>query len=180
LVNGIGALVTATALAVIAIGKFVQGGWITIVTIPCVIVLLKAIKGSYDDVSSHVRKDSPLQLRSAKPPIVLVAMHEWDQLSDKALGPALELSPDVYAIHLTALEGPDANEDELELRRKWEKDVEKPALAAHYRNPPRLVFLNAPYRRVHPPLLRLIRKLEDDNPDRTIAVIIPELVKRHW
>jgi hypothetical protein len=28
--------------------------------------------------------------------------------------------------------------------------------------------------------LRLIRKLEDDNPDRTIAVMIPELVTPHW
>ena len=30
------------------------------------------------------------------------------------------------------------------------------------------------------PLLKLIRELEDENPDRTIAVLIPELVKRRW
>ena len=43
-----------------------------------------------------------------------------------------------------------------------------------------MVFLSAPYRRIHVPLLKLIRKLEVENPDRTIAVLIPELVKRHW
>ncbi len=179
-INGIGALATATALVVIAIGKFAQGGWITIVVIPCVIVLLRTIRGYYDDVSSRLRTDGPIQLRAVKPPIILIAMHQWDRLSAKALSLALELSPDVFAVHLTALEGPDAGDDERELRRKWENDVEKPVAAAHCRRPPRLIFLNASYRRVHPPLLRLIGELEDDNPDRTIAVMIPELVKRHW
>jgi amino acid transporter len=179
-INGAGALATAAALIIIAVGKFAEGGWITIVAIPCVIVLLKAIRRYYDDLNSRVREDGPLQLRSIRPPVIVIAMHEWNRLSDKAISLALELSPDVFAVHLTALEGPDGGEDEQELRRKWVNDVEKPALAVHHRRPPQLVFLNAPYRRVHPPLLRLVKKLEDDNPDRTIAVMIPELVKAHW
>jgi hypothetical protein len=101
-------------------------------------------------------------------------------LAEKALGLALELSPDVFGVYLTALEEQDAGEDERKLRQKWANDVEKPALAAHYPRPPRLIFLNVPYRRVYAPLLKLTKQLEDDNPDRTVAVLIPELVKRHW
>jgi hypothetical protein len=57
--------------------------------------------------------------------------------------------------------------------------VEKPA-RAHHAKPPRLEFLSAPYRRIHAPFLKLIEDLERKNADRTIAVLIPELVKRHW
>jgi amino acid transporter len=179
-INAIGALATATALVVIIVRKFAEGGWITIIAIPCVILLLKAIRRYYDGVSSRLRETGPLQLRSVKPPLVLVAIHEWNRLTDRALGLALELSPDVLAVHLTALEGPDTGEDERKLREKWENDVEKPSLAAHYPQPPRLIFLNAPYRRVHAPLLKLTKRLEEENPDRTVAVLIPELVKQHW
>jgi len=42
------------------------------------------------------------------------------------------------------------------------------------------VFLSAPFRRIHAPLLKLISDLESKDPERTIAVLIPELVKRHW
>jgi amino acid transporter len=179
-INAVGAAATATAVAVIVASKFTEGGWITIIVIPCVILLLKAIRRYYDGVSSRLRQASPLQFGSVKPPVVLVAIHEWNRLTDKALSLALQLSPDVSAVHLTALEGPDAGEDERKLREKWVNEVERPALAAHFPQRPRLIFLNAPYRRVHAPLLKLTRKLEEENPHRTIAVLIPELVKQHW
>ncbi len=179
-INAIGASATVTALVVIVVAKFAQGGWITIVAIPCVIVLHKAIKRYYVDIADHERDEGPLEFRQRKPPVVLVATREWNRLTDKALGLAMELSPDVTAVHLAALEGPDVQKEEQNLREQWAKDVEKPALAAHYPNPPQLVFLSAPYRRIHAPLLKLIGEVKDENPDRTIAVLIPELVKRHW
>jgi amino acid transporter len=40
-INAVGAATTVTALVVIVIAKFAEGGWITIVAIPCVIVLHK-------------------------------------------------------------------------------------------------------------------------------------------
>ncbi len=91
----------------------------------------------------------------------------------------MELSPDVIAVHLTALEGPDAGEQEKKLREQWARDVEDSAVAAQAANP-QLVFLSAPFRRIHAPLLKLINDLELKDPERTIAVMIPELVKRHW
>ncbi|MGD0026823.1 MAG: hypothetical protein ABSC37_19760, partial [Xanthobacteraceae bacterium] len=112
--------------------------------------------------------------------IVLVTVREWNRLTDKALGLAMELSSDVTAVRLAALEGPDVQEEERKFREQWAKDVEEPARAAHYPNPPQLAFLSAPYRRIHAPFLKLIKELEDENPDRTIAVMIPELVKQHW
>jgi hypothetical protein len=37
-----------------------------------------------------------------------------------------------------------------------------------------------PFRRIHAPLLKLINDLTEKDPERTIAVMIPEFVKRHW
>jgi amino acid transporter len=179
-VNTVGAATTVTALVVIVIAKFAEGGWITIVAIPCVIVLHKAIKRYYADIDEHLRDDGPLEFRRSKPPVVLVTTRDWNRLTDKALRLAMELSPDVTAVHLAALEGRDVDKEERELRQQWTVHVEKPAKAAKYPNPPRLVFLSAPYRRIHAPLLQLIKEVKEENPDRTVAVLIPDLVKRHW
>ena len=179
-INAVGAATTVTALAVIVIAKFGEGGWITIVAIPCVIVLHKAIKRYYSNIEEHLHDDDALEFRRSEPPVVLVTMREWNRLTDKALRLAMELSPDVTAVHLASLEGRDVDKEERELRQQWAAHVEKPAKAAKFPNPPRLVFLSAPYRRIHAPLLQLIKEVKEENPGRTIAVLIPELVKRHW
>jgi amino acid transporter len=179
-INAVGAATTVTALAVIVIAKFGEGGWITIVAIPCVIVLHKAIKRYYTNIEKHLHDDDALEFRGSEPPVVLVTMREWNRLTDKALRLAMELSPDVTAVHLASLEGRDVDKEERELRQQWAAHVEKPATAAKFPNPPRLVFLSAPYRRIHAPLLQLIKEVKEENPGRTVAVLIPELVKRHW
>jgi hypothetical protein len=109
---------------------------------------------------------------------VLVVTESWNRLTDKALSFALRLSPDVLAVHVTALEGDDSD-DEHEIRALWQTDVEGPAKAAGFR-PPRLLLLRADYRVIHDPLLKLIKTLEDEFADRTIAVLLPEMVKTSW
>ena len=61
----------------------------------------------------------------------------------------------------------------------WEKDVEEPARAAGAK-PPKLLLLSANYRLLHEPLLKLIEELEDEFVGRTIAVLLPEVVKTRW
>ena len=63
-ISAIGASTTVTALAVIVVAKFAQGGWITIVAIPCVILLHKAIKRYYDDIDDQLRDDGAAQISS--------------------------------------------------------------------------------------------------------------------
>jgi hypothetical protein len=103
-------------------------------------------------------------------------------LTDKALGFALRISPDVMAVHLCRLRGEGDEADvaeERKLRETWHRDVERPVTAAGLR-PPRLILLQSPFRQLHPPLLKLIAELQAQFPDRQIAVLIPEIVKRHW
>jgi hypothetical protein len=42
------------------------------------------------------------------------------------------------------------------------------------------VVLQAEYRAIHAPVLQLVRELELQHPDRSVAVLIPELMKQHW
>jgi amino acid transporter len=178
-INALGATATGIALAIIVFAKFTEGAWITLLVIPCVILLLRTIKRYYVQLDAQLREDRPLDLRHREPPIVLVVTEGWNRLTDRALQFALRLSPDVVAVHLTALGGPDVQERRHLLRRQWSHDVEKPARQAGHK-PPQLVLLEAHYRRIQGPLLKFVAATEKGNRSRLIAVLVPQLVKEHW
>ncbi len=176
--NALGASATGVALVIIVTTKFTEGAWITVLVIPSVVVLLRSIKRYYDHLDASLRDDQPLSFADIEPPVVLLATQRWNKLTDRALGFALRLSPDVNAVHLTRLESPD-DDDAAAIREQWTKDVEAPARAAGLK-PPRLLLVRSDYRLLHEPLLKLIKQLEEEFPRRTIAVLLPELVKTSW
>lgn len=93
-------------------------------------------------------------------------------MSDRALRFAMTLSPDVIAIHLMQLQAPEMEEDGKALKQNWQAEIIDPLTAAGHK-PPRLVLLPAPYREIHGPLLKLIDKIDQDTPGRSVAVLIP-------
>ena len=178
-INTLGAVATSIALIVIIVAKFTEGGWVTVLVIPSVILLLKTFKRYYAELDRQLREDAPIDLRQLDPPIVLVATEGWNRLTDRALQFALRLSPDVVAVHLVSLGGPDVDDKRQALRRQWAENVEKPARQAGL-GPPRLVLLEAPYRRIAESLLQVARATGKDHPGRLLAVLIPEVMKEHW
>ncbi|HTA45367.1 MAG TPA: hypothetical protein VK789_23125, partial [Bryobacteraceae bacterium] len=46
--------------------------------------------------------------------------------------------------------------------------------------PPELVVIDSPYRLLLTPILNYVLKVEQENPGRQIAVLLPEMVERHW
>jgi amino acid transporter len=179
MINGTGAAATGCALAVILAAKFIEGAWITVLVVPCVIGLLKAIRRHYDTIDRLLREDRPIDLHGLRKPIVIIPIERWDRLAEKALRYGLLVSQDVTAIHLTRLEGPDAKEHEGRLRRQWRDEVERPARKTGL-NPPKLVISPSPFRSFVGRLLKHIGELEKQRPGCPISVVIPELVKEHW
>jgi amino acid transporter len=177
-INGGGAAVTAAALVVIVVAKFAEGAWITILVIPLVILLLRTIRRYYDRLERRVYDPTPLSLRALSAPIVLVTIDEWNEVADRALSFALTLSPHVVGVHLAQLAGPDEDYNR-DLQARWERNVAQPARAGGF-PAPELVILQAQYRAIHEPVLRLVKKLELSHPDTSVAVLIPELVKQRW
>ena len=110
---------------------------------------------------------------------MLVALEGRNRMTDRALEFAMTLSPDVIAVHLLRLDGPETEEDGNALKQRWETDVVAP-LEASGLMAPRLMLLPAPYRELHEPLLKFIAKLDEDTPGRSVAIMIPEVVRRRW
>jgi amino acid transporter len=180
-VNGGGAIATGMALAIILVAKFVEGAWLTVIVIPCFFVLFKLVRQRYDYVERQLQSDCDraLDLSHCSAPVALVPIKRWDQVARKALRFALCLAADVTAVHLTALEGPEADQDAARLRRRWRSFVEQPAEATGMR-PPRLLLTTSQYRSLLEPLLRGVKDINERFPGRAVIVVLPELVEAHW
>jgi amino acid transporter len=173
LINAIGATATAATTLVVAVAKFAEGAWITVLVIPCIIVLLISIRRHYHRVALATRDTTPLDPHVPPAPIVIVPIARWGRISKKALRFALRLSGDVRALQIQG------TGDEQDLRGKWAELVERPAQQAGF-PPPQLVTIPSPYRFLITPILNYIFEVEKNNPDRHIAVLVPELVERGW
>lgn len=178
-INAIGATTTGAALCIIVIAKFIEGAWITVITIPLVIVLLKKIRGYYDLLQERMAESQPLRFRSDNPPIVVVAVRDWNRLTARAVSFAFAITPDVIGLHLTQLSGPGSDEHQARLKQTWHELACRPAQRAGF-PAPRLVIAPAQYRNIEEPALKLVDQLERRMPSREIAVLIPEIVKIHW
>ena len=180
-VNGLGAAATATALAIILVAKFTEGAWLTILIIPLTVFLLTLCRRYYADLERHILQGShrALNLQQHAPPSVVIPLERWDSMAHKAVHVAARLSPDVVALHLTDLEGPDAEEHQSRLHAEWGRFVEEPARAAGL-NAPRLLIEPSPYRSVLAPLLREIEALRGRCPGRPVIVVLSELADGQW
>ena len=179
-INASGAAVTLAALLVITAAKFLEGAWITVLVLPLTVAFLRGVRRYYDRLDASLAVAGPFAVEETEPPTVLVAMERRTRMSDRALRLAMTLSPDVIAVHLLRLEGPDTRDDGREQRRQWQADIVEP-LERQGLTPPRLVLLPAPFREAHGPLLEFIERLDAATPGRSVAVLIPELVlTRGW
>jgi hypothetical protein len=173
LVNGLGATATATTVVVVSVSKFAEGAWVTTLLIPAIMILMISVRRHYDREKIEIASPLPLELANLRPPLVVVPVLRWDKLAHKGLRFALLLSPDVQALHV------DIGEGSRELRENWRHFVEEPAKKAGFPMP-KLVILESPYRYVIETIMNFILELEDKNPDRQVAVLVPELVVQHW
>ncbi len=113
------------------------------------------------------------------PPSVVIPLERWDRMAHRAVHVAARLSPDVVALHLTDLEGPDAEQHEAQLRGEWSEFVEQPAIAEGLAAPT-LMIEASPYRSVLAPLLREMDALRGRCPQRPVMVVLSELAGGSW
>jgi amino acid transporter len=173
IVNGLGAVATGVTLVVVLVAKFTAGAWVSALLIALMMAAMLWVRRHYDQVAEETACDSPLNVGTLEPPLVLVTIQNWGKIAQRALQFGLSLSPDVRAVHVSM-------EDEAGLiREQWRSDVEVPVMKAG-RTAPELVILPSPYRLVLRPILEYVLKIEQELPDRQIAIIVPELVEEHW
>ncbi len=174
LVNGLGALVTGITVVVVLVAKFAQGAWITLLFIPLTIVLFILVRRHYHSVKVLTACKVPVDVAGlSQPPIAVIAIDHWSNITRQGIEFAARLSPEVIALHVELTEY-----SEL-LQADWKHYVEQPFRAAG-KEPPQLRVLPSPYRFVIIPVVQFILDLSKKNPDRSIVVVIPELVEDRW
>ncbi|HZL28634.1 MAG TPA: APC family permease [Acidobacteriaceae bacterium] len=170
--NGLGAVATGITLLVILATKFLAGAWVTAILVPLLILIMLMVKRHYARVKRETADPTPLRLTGLEQPIVVIPMARWDKITEKAMRFGMTMSNEVKVLHVDSEEG-DA------LGSVWDTFVLLPIREAKMAEP-ELVTVTSNYRAVLSPLMEYVLKLEEDNPGRKIAVLLPELVVRHW
>ncbi len=174
LVNGLGALVTGITVVVVLVAKFVEGAWITLLFIPLTIVFFTVVRRHYHSVKVLTNCRVPVNTGSfSQHPIAVIPIDRWSKITRQGIEFAARLSPEVIALHVEP-----AEHSEL-LREDWKRYVEQPFRTAG-REAPKLHLLPSPYRFIIIPIIRFILDLSREHPDRSIIVVIPELVEGRW
>jgi amino acid permease-like protein len=174
-VNGLGATGTAVTLVVVAVVKFMAGAWIVVLLVPSLVVLMHAVRRHYRRIERETAATGNLRLDNLQEPIVIVPIVDWSSVAENALRFAMTMSREVEVLHIES----EDEDSTRSLKGIWPSRVEEPAREAK-RAVPRLTVLKSPFRFVVEPIIDHVLKVERKNPDRTIALVLPELVERRW
>ena len=164
LLNGVGAILTAVVLVVIAVTKFAQGAWIVVLVIPCIVLLFRRVRRHY----LHVAGQLTLEGFREEPPTghtVLVLVSGLHRGVVTALRYAQALSSHVEAVTVSL--DPAATE---RLQAHW------PAYAPEVP----LIVLDSPYRSVVEPIREYVEKVKERSARHLVTVVLPEFILAHW
>ena len=114
-----------------------------------------------------------LQLPYLSEALVLLPLDDWSSVTKKGLTVALQLKGQLRVVHAHADVAPE------ELAEIWQRNVVTPLTSAGT-EVPELVHLRSADTRVLSPMAHYVLKVERDEPDRQIVVVIPQLAVRHW
>jgi amino acid transporter len=172
-VNGIGAIATGITLIVVLVAKFAAGAWVTALLVPFLIAIMMGVKRHYTRVKREMKDKTPLNLVNLEQPIVVIPMARWDRITEKAMRFGLLLSKEIKVVHVHS------DDEEEALEPIWEENILVP-IRREGLPEPELVTIPSNYRFIITPLMDYILELEEQNPGRKVAVLLPELVVRHW
>ena len=165
-VNAVGAVATFVVLCVFIATKFIHGAWIVVVVIPLLVLFFREIHEHYIDVAKQLSMDGLGQLRPIRHSVV-VPISGLHRGVITALEYAKSISRDN---HVTAVYVDFEEEATAKLREKWER----------WGAGIKLVVLPSPYRELTRPLLKYIKRLEKQQHDDVITVVLPEFIPAKW
>jgi len=166
-VNALGALVTGLTVMVIAVTKFVDGAWITLIVIPGMILVFLRIRSHYAEVARELSlRGLPPSLKPVPLTRLVIPVASVHRGVITAVDYAQGISSNITAVHVE-LE-PGSGEA---LRRDWERWF--PAIP--------LVVMPSPYRSMIDPLLRFLDETDLAHNDGQLAtLVLPEFVPARW
>jgi hypothetical protein len=167
ILNGLGAVTTATTLLIIAISKFREGAWITVLLIPLFVIAFRSVRSHYESVGKQLSlRGLPPDIKPTPPIRLVVPVSGVHRGIIDAMDFALSISKHVTGVYIE-LE-PGAGE---RVRKEW---------VCWWPDVP-LVILPSPYRSIIRPLLDYLDENDRKHNDGTLAaVVLPEFVPARW
>ena len=159
--NGTGAVLTATAAIVFVATKFTSGAWLVVIAVPALMLLFARVQNYYRVVGIELGLGELPARPSTARSLVIVPVGEISKVTEYALTAALSFGDEVVAVgvHLEA-------ERSAAFREAW--DRWDPGV--------RLDIVESPHRSLVHPILDYVRGAAEGG--RQIAVLIPEVEPR--
>ena len=161
--NGVGAILTATATAVFIATKFASGAWVVVLIVPALMLLFSRIESYYRAVGIELDLGQLPHRSLPASSLVIVPVGSISKLTEHALRAALSLSDDVIAVSVH----PEAAQSAA-FRAEW--DRWDPGV--------QLETLDSPHRSLVHPVVNYVRHVQQAG--RQVAVLIPEIQPRRW
>ena len=168
-INGMGAVLSLVVDVIIAVTKFMEGGWVVIVAVPILVLVLLRLNRQYVEETAELREDAP---NAAVAPIlrrhvVLILVNQLDLAAARAIRYARTLTPDeLRAVHFAV-----DTSVSTELRQAW-------ADLGLSRVP--LDIIECPDRRLTRAAVDVVAEALGDG-DTEVTVVLPRLeYDRYW
>ena len=165
--NGAGALATGATVFVVAVSKFVEGAWITVLVIPLIVLAFHRVRQHYDQVRNQLSMHGlPPSLRPVSPARVVIPISGVHRGMINAVSFAESISSNVTAVFVEMEAGSGSRVSEE--WKEWWPDVP-------------LVIVPSPFRSIVGPLLEYLEKTDLEHNDGQLAVVVlPEFVTTSW
>jgi Amino acid permease len=167
ILNALGCLTTGVAVLIIAVAKFLDGAWITLIVIPGLILGFMRIRSHYAEVAAQLSlRGLPPSLKPVPLTRLVIPVGGVHRGVIAAVDYARGISSNITAVHVEM--EPGSGEA---VRRQWEQWF--PEIP--------LVVLPSPYRSMIGPLLDYLDQTDADHNDGQLAtLVLPEFVPARW
>lgn len=166
--NGVGALATFVVLLIVATTKFADGAWMVVVLLPLEVLLFRGIHAHYTQAANEVAAETPIDPTEITHQVIVpIASLNQVALQTLAYARSIARGPEdvVSAVHIT--DDPATAETLQEQWEEWQCGVQ-------------LTIVESPYRSLVGPLLAYIDAMHAQYPEKTLTVVLPEMVPAHW
>lgn len=164
LVNGLGAFCTAVVTLIFISVRLAHGAWIVVILIPLMVLFFRRVKAHYRSVAKQLSLEGYRPAQGLRHHVLVLAP-DIHRGVIPALQYARTISNEARAVHVSV----DPTR-EARLRKRWTQ---------WSRGMP-LVVLPSPYRSLGSPVIDYIDRLQAQEPNSLITVVIPEFVPSGW
>ena len=164
-INGIGAILSAITLVVVAITKFALGAWIVIALIPIIAGFFMFIHRHYSHVADQLRIVPGQVFPTNIDQLVLVPLDDLNYASLRAIAFARTISSSVVALHIST------NTERAE-KIKVKMETYAPDV--------KLIIVDSPLRAFVRPLIAYVDAVHKRKPDAFVTIVLPEFITAHW